>query len=347
MANDDLKQHVTSSHDFYDLLSVSPAAAESEIRRAYRKTALKYHPDKVGNDTAALEKFHLLQIAYDVLSTPEIREQYDNHRRAKEQAKARTEQLSAQRGAMKADLERREAEGLKRKRGEAEGDAAWEREVERIREDNKRRRVELEERRRQEQLARDGPAASDSQNDAAQSQGEVPEVQRAVKVRCAGDRYTRESLQELFSRFGEVEMVVIRPRSLKKKPGSGMVVFKSVVFAHAAVVDFPKLAVNDPDRWGGIEDVEWAEGKAPEFVPKSTSREPAGPASTQSSDAHSNGNGSQNGKDPPKPTAPKFSFKKSESAGGTASLDEITLMRLKNAEKRRLEKQQAAAAEVT
>jgi DnaJ family protein C protein 17 len=70
MSTDDLKAHAASNQDFYALLDLSPSATDSEIRRGYRKTALKYHPDKIANPTPAdIEKFHLLQIANDVLST--------------------------------------------------------------------------------------------------------------------------------------------------------------------------------------------------------------------------------------------------------------------------------------
>ena len=77
---DDIRsQALNSSHDFYSLLELNDGAVDSEIRRAYRKTALKYHPDKVGpGDAQALQRFYLLQIAYDVLSDPATRELYDN-----------------------------------------------------------------------------------------------------------------------------------------------------------------------------------------------------------------------------------------------------------------------------
>ena len=93
MASDDLKSHaLNSSQDFYALLSISEGATDSEIRTAYRKTARKYHPDKVGANEEALKTFHLLQIAYDVLSDPAIKELYDNARRAR-QAKAERDQV--------------------------------------------------------------------------------------------------------------------------------------------------------------------------------------------------------------------------------------------------------------
>jgi DnaJ family protein C protein 17 len=82
--SDDLKAHAASSQDFYALLDIPSTAAEAEIRRAYRKTALKYHPDKLAKPTPAdLDRFHLLQIAYDVLSDPEVRQLYNNAREAR------------------------------------------------------------------------------------------------------------------------------------------------------------------------------------------------------------------------------------------------------------------------
>jgi DnaJ family protein A protein 5 len=66
----------------YDVLGVSQDADTSTIKKAHRKLALKHHPDKnIGNDTAA-DQFRLVQIAYEVLSDPQERKWYDDHRDA-------------------------------------------------------------------------------------------------------------------------------------------------------------------------------------------------------------------------------------------------------------------------
>src|SRR5919204_6273274 len=63
--------------DPYKTLGVDKKASADEIKKAYRKLARQYHPDKNQGDSKAEERFKDIQQAYDLLSDPEKRKQYD------------------------------------------------------------------------------------------------------------------------------------------------------------------------------------------------------------------------------------------------------------------------------
>jgi len=65
------------SEDYYQILGVKKDASKEEIRKAYRKLAMKYHPDHTKGDKAAEEKFKKISEAYAVLSDKEKRKEYD------------------------------------------------------------------------------------------------------------------------------------------------------------------------------------------------------------------------------------------------------------------------------
>ncbi|MFD2581127.1 molecular chaperone DnaJ [Pedobacter vanadiisoli] len=66
-----------SKRDYYDVLGVTKSASTDEIKKAYRKMAIKYHPDKNPGDKAAEDKFKEAAEAYEVLSSPEKKQRYD------------------------------------------------------------------------------------------------------------------------------------------------------------------------------------------------------------------------------------------------------------------------------
>ena len=73
---------MNTNKDLYDILGVSKNASETEIKKAYRKGALRYHPDRQANKTdkekkEAEEKFKELSFAYSILSDPEKKKRYD------------------------------------------------------------------------------------------------------------------------------------------------------------------------------------------------------------------------------------------------------------------------------
>jgi DnaJ family protein C protein 17 len=195
MAKEDLMEHATSTVDFYELLGVTFETSQSDIRRAYRKTALKYHPDKLGKDFDP-ERFHLLQIANDVLSDPSAKAAYDNARNARLQKQRQNELFEGKRRQMKEDLEARErgigvtgAGGVKRPREESEIEI----EVRRLAEEGRRRKREIEEEKRAydniPSVPAEAPTAAPpqptgkAQTDAeeAEEEDEVARLERRIK----------------------------------------------------------------------------------------------------------------------------------------------------------------------
>ena len=67
--------------DFYKVLGVSEGASQDDLKRAYRKLAKEYHPDTHPGDKQAEERFKAISEAYNVLSDPKKRQQYDQMRK--------------------------------------------------------------------------------------------------------------------------------------------------------------------------------------------------------------------------------------------------------------------------
>src|ERR1700760_900035 len=65
--------------DYYEVLEVERTVSDGELKAAYRKMAMKFHPDRNPGDTAAEEKFKACSEAYQVLSDPNKRAAYDRY----------------------------------------------------------------------------------------------------------------------------------------------------------------------------------------------------------------------------------------------------------------------------
>lgn len=383
MPSDDLKNYATSDTDFYDLLGVTFETSQKDIDRAWRKTALKYHPDKVGNDPVAKEKFHLAQIGYDLLSDPASKALYDNARNARLQRKRQNDLFEGRRRQMKDDLEARER-GIKRPREEDEGDEEkLEREIRRLAEDGKRRRKEREDALRKEiqkesenaEAAPNTPGSSNGNVDGkVMAQSTVSEIDRTIKVRWAvdgkGGSITADEVKGIFSVFGPIESAdLLNPKMLRlgKKQKKQlaivcMIQYKSVVGAHAAVEDFPK---QEGPEWQIFDSVFWAANREPDFItahqgnrasinsspatptPNGRSRSPHAftgfnsQASTPAGSPKADGGGVKKMPSFASFSPAAFNTPKGSPFGkglgpNSPSLEEITMIRLKNAEKKRL-----------
>ena len=273
MPLDDRKDFQTSAIDFYELLGLGYEFSQKELDRSWRKTALKYHPDKCGPDEEAKKKFHLAQIGYDLLSDPSSKATYDNARTARLQKQRQNELFEGRRRQMKEDLEAGER-GVKRRREEdVDEEEKLEREIRRLAEDGKRRRKEREEAlRRDMQEPSDRKEMSRDAHQAGASNGHanpienlgVGENDRTVKIRISKKKdngtLTEDRLRTLFSEFGVIETVDLFPSPTEKKRKTATVLFASIVGAHASVIGFQsgKLA-----NWKMIDSVDWLTGQEP------------------------------------------------------------------------------------
>ncbi|HYW95040.1 MAG TPA: DnaJ domain-containing protein, partial [Bacteroidales bacterium] len=66
-----------TKRDYYEVLEITKGSSQEEIKKAYRKMALKYHPDKNPDDHTAEDKFKEAAEAYEILSDPQKRSRYD------------------------------------------------------------------------------------------------------------------------------------------------------------------------------------------------------------------------------------------------------------------------------
>ena len=378
MPSEDLKQYATFDTDFYELLGISFETSQKDIDRAWRKTALKYHPDKVGNDPTAKDKFHLAQIGYDLLSDPSSKAIYDNARTARLQRKRQNELFEGRRRQMKDDLEMRER-GVKRPRDEgAIEEERLEREIRRLAEDGKRRRKEREESLRRD-MEREAEKSDDFKTaDLSTENGSprgsmqgVAEIDRTVKVRWPvegeGGSITADGVKEVFSKFGKIESADLLNTKMLRLSGSKkrqpavvcMILYSSVVGAHAAVEDFSK---QHGPPWDIFDSVSWASNKEPDFINghnkegTKTPETPSTPADRRKDPnpfAFLQKNGVASTGSPAvrdlnkKPSFSSFSPASSYSTPkgspfgkglgpNSPTLEEITMIRLKEAEKRRL-----------
>lgn len=225
----DIKKFTDS--DLYGLLGVDIDADEKQIRKAYRKTALKCHPDKNPDNPKAAELFHKLAEALEVLCDESARAAYNRVLNARKAAAVRHQQLDSKRKKLIEDLNRREQEAnsaaAKRKTYTTEAKSPEEQladEMARLRKEGSRLLAEeqelmqkqlYEERMRMGSNATAAPVWDSSQH--------------RIKIKWKAEKhgavdnggYTEPILRKFLQKYGEIVALVVSP----KKRGSALVEF--------------------------------------------------------------------------------------------------------------------------
>ena len=347
----------TSETDFYEILGVAAdVASDNTLRKAFRKQSLKWHPDKNPTPEAA-ERFHLLTVAYDVISDPITRNAYDNARAARLAKKRRTEAFDMHRRQMQADLESRENNAKRARVDMDDEEGRFRAQLAKLQEEGEKLRHKREEALR--------TAARETEQQQQQQQEEVEEgkpnkgdsrfseLDRTISVRWrrkgGGERLDEKALQNLFGRFGKIQDCISKDGGKDKKYQNGLIIFESIVGAHSAVHSF--LDSTD-DYFKAFKVVKWAAGKEPELGKDFVSPSPPGAETSAETPPASRPTAwvppPATSNDGPKrvPSFASFpsaaatsqlpSFSKSEAAM-SPDYESITLMRMREAEKQRLE----------
>lgn len=199
---------------------------EKEITKAYKSKALELHPDKRPDDPNAASNFQQLRTSYDILRDDKARNLFDDLLRVKRDNERRQSQRESQRDGkrrkMVSDLEKREREAF------APDPATKEREEEariakKLREEIARIRAMHANKAAPDSATKKESAGGAGTRAGGGGGGVGVDQEKVLKVSWekVGEDYSADKLRELFSKFGEVEDVVIKG---SKKKGSALVV---------------------------------------------------------------------------------------------------------------------------
>ncbi|XP_078262306.1 dnaJ homolog subfamily C member 17 [Rhinoraja longicauda] len=241
--------------DLYSLLGVSDDATGKEIKKAYRQKALKCHPDKNPDNPKAVELFHQLSQALEVLTNAAAKAAYDQIRKAKKRAAEKDRKLDSKRRKVKLDLEAREREAQLIEEEDIKIAKNFDEVIAKLREEGSRN---LQEQQRlikeqimleREQRLRGSDVQTDSKNKS------TPKLK--LKWKCNKDDelnggYSHEFLLSILQKYGEVLNLIIS----SKKKGSAIVEFSSAKTAELAFKNETGL-ISNPLK------ISWLEGQPP------------------------------------------------------------------------------------
>jgi len=214
--------------DLYKLLDIEPTASEKAIKKAYRKQALKCHPDKNPDNPKAAELFLKLSKILEILCDAEAKKTYDKLLRARAAAALRSREYDSKRKKLKDDLEAREKAVEDNKVDIQQDMAKLQAEIERLRREGSRQ-LEEEQEIMREQLKKEMQGLHVEEPDDGNCRLKV-----RWKASSSSDaNYDDGKLDKLFSKYGIVTAIVIS----KKKGGSALIEFSDPQAASKAALE--------------------------------------------------------------------------------------------------------------
>lgn len=222
--------------DLYGILEVEANSSISEIKKAYRKKALKLHPDKNPDNPNAAIEFHKLSRVLEILTDESARAAYDKVLKAKHEAALRHRELDSKRRKFKEDLEMREKDSLKLGKQKSAEQILRE-EVERLRKEGSKQ-VE-------EEIALITRQVFNEKNQSEEvydsSKHRIKIKWKAAKDDSNNGGYDHQLLRKFLLKYGDINALVIS----SKRNGSALVEFTTKRAAEMAV-ELEKGLVHNP-----------------------------------------------------------------------------------------------------
>ncbi|KAF8503895.1 DnaJ-domain-containing protein [Hysterangium stoloniferum] len=263
MASKDQDEDVNA----YEILDIKIEATETEIKKAYRQRSLKVHPDRHPNNPDAAKLFHELNQAYELLLDVTRRAALDAKLRKKIAQKARYEKFDIKRKGMQAELDEAERAAKRSKQDKGKKERERREEAERIQEEGRRMREDRENALKEKEIEKKTKEKEAAKAFELESLGPLDTT---VRVKYPLSKYpsliTPASLAILFSAYGTIDeaTIVLSMKPSKKAPNkppkfaTALIHFAKLGEAHAAV-----CASGLESK--GLKDVEvsWAGGQEP------------------------------------------------------------------------------------
>ncbi|XP_028396001.1 dnaJ homolog subfamily C member 17-like [Dendronephthya gigantea] len=215
---------------YYELLGVERHSTEKEITKAYRKKALKCHPDKNPDNPNAAELFHKLSKAFEVIGNPKAKAAYDATLRAKERARLRVQAYDSKRKRFKEDLEQREKSSQDDYIKEEVLVKNLEQEIERLREEGLKM-LQKEQELMKQQIEEEREKTKSSLNTGEDLTPKLIKIRwKCQKNDPTNGGYSQELLQSVFIKHGNIKNIVV-----SSKRGSAIIEFKDLKSAEMAI----------------------------------------------------------------------------------------------------------------